>query len=494
MSRTGYILRGIVIFSLLFTGAHAEVQERDIRFQELDLHKVIESLAKLQGKSVMFSRNVERTPVTVNLGQVTPAFALKLILENFGYIAVAKGDVLHIMTPAERGVASSTPTTVIPLTNVIARDIIENVRTLTGTGANIIVSTNDQLNAILVSAPDDILSRIKRIVTELDQESAQVYIEAKLVEASTSFSRSLGIQWGNSNGNGGIDRTSGFSVDAPAQTQTLVGVLGAAGLDARITAGETNGDVKVISSPKITTLNGTAANIESIETFSIRTLTGVAGAGQAAAANGGIQSVRAGVRLQVTPFIVSQDQVRLNIQLSKSDPNFSRLIDGIPGISDNTANTSLIVRNGQTASIGGLIRHSDAYNTTGAPFFAKLPIVGFLFGSSEKTKDSKELLIFITPTVFRGSRSTTWGKAEVQSDVAFDGMQPLRNTTADPQGAPATPATTPPAAPVAPSTQVSPAAPTQGGVVALPNVAPATPPPTSAPATSAAPVQPQENR
>lgn len=447
-----------------FLGAAGDTKEHDFEFRGLELHKVIESLSRMQGKSVMFSRGVDNTQVTLSLSKVTPQFALRLILENFGYIAVPKGeDVLHIMTQAERGVASSAPTILIPLTNVIARDVIENIRSFIGASSNVTISTNEQLNAILVSAPDEMLVKIKRLITELDQESTQIFIEAKIIETSTTFSRDLGIQWGAQQGEAGIDRSRGISLSAPSGSSAFTGVIRAASLEARLATGEKNGDVKVISSPKISTLNGTPANIESITTYSIRTLT--QGGAAVAVANGGIQSVKAGVRLQVTPYLISQDQIRLSIVLSKSEPDFARTVDQIPGISDNTANTSLIVRNGQTASIGGLISHSRSSDQEGLPILARLPLIGFLFGNSKDIRDDRELMIFITPTVYRGD-TPLWGqgaRTEKKEENAFKGMEPLRSPAeakaaeaalvappvAAPVAAPTSPATTAPATPPA---------------------------------------------
>jgi len=457
MSKLATFLVAILLAGLL--GAAGDVKEHDFEYRQLGLHKIIESLARLQGKSVMFSRGVENSSVTLSLSRVTSTFAMRLILENFGYIAVPKGDVLHIMTQAERGVASSAPTILIPLSNVIARDVIENIKSFIGNSANVTISTNDQLNAILVSAPDEMLVKIKHLITELDQESTQIFIEAKIIETSTTFSRDLGIQWGGQQGEVGIDRSKGISLNAPSGSTAFTGVIRAASLEARLATGEKNGDVKVISSPKISTLNGTPANIESVTTYSIRTLT--QGAGVAAAANGGIQSVKAGVRLQVTPYLISQDQIRLSIALSKSEPDFARTVDQIPGISDNTANTSLIVRNGQTASIGGLISHSKSSDQEGFPILAKLPLIGFLFGSSHDIRDDKELMIFITPTVYRGEHPV-WGQNslnEKKEETAFKAMEPLRSpaeakaaeaVAAAAAAAPAAPATAPAAAPVTP--------------------------------------------
>ncbi len=415
----------ILLLILCLTLARAENEEipRDLAFKDIELQKIIESLAKLQGKSVLFSKTIDAKPVSINLTQVTPAFALRLILENYGFIAVPKGDVLHIMTQAERGVSAVSPSAIITLKNVVAREMAEIIQRFIGTNGGT-VQAHDSLNALLVNASEDNLLRIRKLVAELDQEQAQVYIEAKIIETSSAYSKSFGIQWGKAADPAGINKSRDFSITAPGGEGTMMGIVRAAGLEAQINAGIANGDVRVISSPKVTTLNGLAAHIQDATTFSIRTLSAT-GSGGAAAANGAIQTVKAGVDLTVTPYIVSQEQVRLNINLSKSDPDFARQVDGIPGISDKAARTSLIVRDGQTASIGGLITHSDSNSSRGAPILSKIPLIGLLFGGDEHKEDDKELLIFITPSIFRGDRTGFGPPIKINPD-AFADMEPLK--------------------------------------------------------------------
>jgi type IV pilus assembly protein PilQ len=397
-------LFGLLFFTCAIT-VHAKAY--DFEFKQAELTRVISQLAKLGGRSAIFSGSVQPKMIDISLRDVAPDAALRLILESHGYVAVEKQGVYHVMTPAERG-PTSTPTKIIAMSNVLAKEIEPNIKAFLGTAGA--VTVNEQLNALVVSAPDDMINRLRDLVAELDQESPQVLIEAKIVESSTKFSRQLGIEWGPSindrSGIPGVNLSAKAENDAfHAGVTTSIGARSA--LEARLTAGERNGDVKIVSSPKISTLNGMPANIESTTTLIIRTLattqTGTSG-GQTAgtpAIVGGIERVKAGISLRVTPYILSRLSVRLLVQLSKSDPDDSSKIDGIPGIADNTTNTSLIVHNGETASIGGLVEKSKAKNTNGIPFLSTIPVLGGLFGSQEKTENDKELMIFLTPTIFR---------------------------------------------------------------------------------------------
>ncbi len=423
----------------------------DFSFKQMDIRKIILSIAALEKRSVQFTQSVTPRNIDVSLRQVTPAFALKLLTDSYGYVYILKGNVYHVMTQGERGPTAS-PMILIPMKNVLVADIEDNVRTFIGSVG--VVSTNKSLNALVISAPEEVIAKLRPIVEALDQETQQVYIEAKIIETSTNFSRSLGIQWGpNVEARPAVN---GVSFSAPGTNDTLrVGftsqILGSQ-LSAKLTAGEQNGDVKVISQPKITTLNGVPANISSNITFNIRTL---AGTGAAASNVGSIQQVKAGLQLQVTPYIVSSTRVRLQIQVTKSDPDDSSKIDGIPGVTDSSASTSLIVDSGQVASIGGLVTNRNSTTEAGIPFLSRLPIIGGLFGSVEKGGKETELMIFLVPSVYRGSAKVMpFGATSDEVSEATKYVKPEDAATI--QAAPAAPAAAP-AAPDAPL--VPPAAP-----------------------------------
>lgn len=388
--------------------AGEKAKEYDFDFKQMDLSKVVSQLAKLQGKSVLFSGTIAAKTIDISLHDVTAENAMKMILENYGFVAIEKDGVFRIMTQAERGPAT-VPTHILTMKNILAKEIETNIKTFLGVQGS--VTVNEQLNALVVSAPNDVLLEVKRLVDELDQENPQVYIEGKIVETSTLFSRKLGIEWGPSL----TDKAGlmGVHLNAPSKDSTLrAGIstqIGGTGrLEASLTAGETNGDVKIISTPKITTLNGVMANFESTLTYSVKTLTVASSVNSspglttsAPTSTSGLEKVKTGITLRVTPYIVSQNSIRLVVSLSKSDPDFSKTIDGIPGVSDNSANTSLIVRTGETASIGGLIHNSKSNNRSGIPFLSAIPILGNFFGSTDKDNTDRELMIFLTPTILR---------------------------------------------------------------------------------------------
>ena len=390
-------------FFLAWTVLAAEEGQFDFEFKGMDLHKAVGTIAKLMKKNVIFATGVESRPISFSLTDATPEVALKLLLESNGFIALERMGALQIVQGGDRGPASTSPTVVIPLKNVIAKDLENNVKMFINDKGT--YSINEQMNAFIVSAAEDKLIKIRELIAELDKEANQVFIEGKIVETSANFGRDFGIQWGDPNVAAGVG--NGISVIAPAGAganfalKTSAALGGRSSIDMRLAAAEDNGEAKVLSSPKITTLNGVPATLESTRTFSVKILTTTAAA-PGTTQTGGIREITSGLTLSVTPFIVSGDQVRLNINVIKSDP----LDDGleIPTVSRSSAVTSLVVRNRQTAAIGGLISNTLKDSSRGVPFFSSLPILGMLFGNNNHSKRFTELIIFMTPTIFVGSR------------------------------------------------------------------------------------------
>jgi type IV pilus assembly protein PilQ len=150
----------------------------------------------------------------------------------------------------------------------------------------------------------------------------------------------------------------------------------------------------------VVTLNNTAANIQSGISFNIKTLSAVGtGGGAATTATGGVATLNAGLTLNVTPTIMGQDLIRLNIVINNSQPDESQIVDGIPGIVNNAATTSVIVAGGRTAVIAGLVKNTGGRSVASVPFFANIPILGAFFRNSTSSDRNNELVIFITPQI-----------------------------------------------------------------------------------------------
>jgi type IV pilus assembly protein PilQ len=155
-------------------------------------------------------------------------------------------------------------------------------------------------------------------------------------------------------------------------------------LDMRLSAAATIGQVKIISTPKVVTLNNKAAKISQGQSIPYQTTS---------AEGTKTEFVEAALTLEVTPHITADGAVSMKIKASNNSPGTGTP----PPINKKEATTELVVANGETTVIGGIYVDSDTESDTGIPFLADIPLLGWLFKSNSKTKTRSELLIFITP-------------------------------------------------------------------------------------------------
>ena len=291
-------------------------------------------------------------------------------------------------------------------------------------------SVDRRTNTIIVKDTEDHLAAAEQLVRKLDMQTPQVLIEARIVEARTSFTKSLGIQWGgkfvmapgygndtglvfpntiglaggaddsNSPTNGLFYNTPHFAVNLPAAVGTGTGgaigltlgsIGGAANLSLRLSAAEETGDVKIISAPRVSTLDNEKAIIAQGVSIPISVVS---------AAGVNTQFFSADLRLQVTPHVTRDGHILLKIFISKNEPDFGNVAaNGNPTIQRKEAQTQLLVNDGDTAVIGGIYTKSQSVSHHKVPFLGDIPILGWFFKNKAQKDDRSELLIFITPKV-----------------------------------------------------------------------------------------------
>ncbi len=267
------------------------------------------------------------------------------------------------------------------------------------------VTADDRTNSIILKDSPSILENVARIIASLDTADTEIHIEAKIVDVKKNFSRSLGIQWGFTKTDG---RVQGFgpasvgdgNVNLPVVNPTsgfgiLVGnVLNGANLDATITAAEARGDAHLISQPSVTTVNNTAAKIRSGLKIYVKVSTSTAGTASAE-----LKEIDTGIELSVTPQLTDKHTMKLKIDALESEADFTRTVDGIPAVIDNMASTTVVVRDGETTVIGGMLKVNKTNTSEQVPFISTIPLLGWLFKNKTKAKTDNELLIFITPRI-----------------------------------------------------------------------------------------------
>ncbi|MEM1176859.1 MAG: type IV pilus secretin PilQ [Acidobacteriota bacterium] len=271
------------------------------------------------------------------------------------------------------------------------------------------VQIDNRTNTLIIRELPDNIDTVLAVIDTLDTPEPQVTIEAKIVEVTKSFSRSLGIDWnydfessprfGNTTGlqfpnNGTTDGGVGLLTGGANGflNLSLGNILNTFNLNARLQVAENEGLANVVSAPRVTTLNNNAAQIQSgfqipIQTVSDRTVS--------------VQFVNATLRLAVTPQVTAEGTVILDINLSRRSPQPALAINGAQNvpIATREARTRVIVRDGGTAVIGGIYEVSNDEGQDRVPGLANIPILGHLFKNRNRTTSNDELMLFVTPRI-----------------------------------------------------------------------------------------------
>ncbi len=294
------------------------------------------------------------------------------------------------------------------------------------------VTADTQTNSLVVHALRADLAKIVSLVEELDRPTTQVLLEAHIIETTKGTARALGIQWaggyagkgpeGNnhwitagSNASGvtggslntAADPLTGNVVNLPADltASTLLAAgnglsIGFVGqkvgnylLDVQLSALEAANKLNILSAPSITTLDNQMAVIESGKTVPFQTVDSTG--------NINIDFKDATLRLEVTPHVIDQGQLKLMIIINKDEVDFTQTVAGNPTIIKKTAMTNLILADGATTVIGGLSKESNSRANSGIPYLQDLPGVGDLFKNRNKNDSMEEVLIFITPHILK---------------------------------------------------------------------------------------------
>src|SRR5512133_475610 len=289
---------------------------------------------------------------------------------------------------------------------------------------------DDRTNTLIITDLPSRIPVISELLDTLDIQIQQVQIEARVVEANKDWQRQFGVKWPQVDGgaatiggpwvgsqapfwNGiqGFNRTASgqhssvawspgmpgvTSIAAPAGELWLSFLSNRLSINAVLQALESDGTVKIVSSPKVVTQNNKKATILSGEKIPYPTQQGGAAGGAITVA-----FVDANLQLDVTPQITNEGTIIMDIKLEKAEADFSRTVNGTPTILRKALETQMLVRDGGTAVRGGGDVPTHARGRAGVPFLSKIPLLGFLFRRDTKAESNSELLIFITPRVLR---------------------------------------------------------------------------------------------
>ena len=386
-----------------------------LEFSDADVRKIFQLIAEVSNLNFLIADDVTGT-ISIKLVNVPWDQALDVILDAKDLGMQQDGNIVQIKPKAKMQTQADAEsaakkaaelgmelrTAVFEVNYAAVSEVAVQFAALKSDRGTI--TKDDRTSRVIVKDIQTALDDMRQLLKTLDAPEKQVMIEARIVEATSTFTRDLGVQWGLSYKDGSasvagintVDTGFGGVVSSAGPGSTGSGGLGLGmsfgkltsniQLDMRLAAAATIGQVKIISTPKVVTLNNKAAKISQGQSIPYQTFS---------AEGTKTEFVEAALTLEVTPHITSDGAVSMKIKASNNSPGTG----SPPPINKKEATTELVVANGETTVIGGIYVDSDTDSDTGVPFLADIPLLGWLFKSNTKQKTKTELLIFITPKV-----------------------------------------------------------------------------------------------
>ena len=462
-------------------------QERcSMRFVDAEVKDVLRLLAKEYKLNLIISENVGGV-ITVDFDQVLLENIFFSVLKTAGLGYILKGDVILVATQkeileqetarvkelekqaeankkileAQEMVSEMIKVKYIlntKATESIAKELPvgkEEVRNLTQLAESLqkmlsdrkgaSIEVVDAVNALVITDIPEKVEQIKKLVTELDQPSPQIMIEARVTTIDSDSLRDLGIKWGGktkgagnlvisgqrnrswsketsettgtspeiTNTNKTSDTGSIFGVDFPAALESgkgaalglLLGNLNGDFLDVELSALESRGNAKILASPRVVTQDNQKAYIKVGDEIPFQEYTVVGGA-----ITTELKFKDAAIELEVSPHTVG-NEVFMDIVVARKIADFTNEVQGNPPLRAQALTTKVSVKSGETFALGGLTQEEVSRSTNGVPFFSRIPLLSYFFKNETKSKIKKELIIFITPTIIAGD---TQGDTDAQ--------------------------------------------------------------------------------
>ena len=399
-------------------------------FKDVDIRDVLRLIADVSDLNIIAGDEVTGN-VTIRLVDVPWDQALDVILLTKGLGFVRVGNVLRIAPGEmlkseeearlqERRAKEKLEDLVVKIQPINYSNVKENAklvkRLLTPRGT---VDVDLRTNTLIIKDIPSVIDEATALVKAIDTQTPQVMIESRIVEASLDFSKEIGLEWGAGSQPdedeedftiGGMRPITGSDSNFPFNNANNVVVtnpitLTPAGLinlgafilddrfniDARLAAAELNGEGKVISSPRVVTLDNREAKIEQGVSIPFQTFEN---------GDAQLEFIDAVLSLKVTPHITADRSIIMAIEVTRNAPDDSvSTPTGSPAIAKNQAQTETLVKDGQTLVLGGIYVIETSENEQRVPGFWKLPVLGYAFKNNGVRDRRKELLIFVQPTI-----------------------------------------------------------------------------------------------
>jgi type IV pilus assembly protein PilQ len=414
-----------------------------VNLKDVDLKDFFRLIHEISGLNVVLDPNVKGT-LTVVLDDVPWDQALDIVLKNNDLARELEGNVLRIATvdtlkheaDARRAQIESEALAVdkVSVTRFLsyakAKDVITTVKKFLSQRGDVVA--DDRTNAVIVNDIPKVLPTIDRLLTQLDRKTQEVEIEARVVAATRQFARDIGTQlgfgWGNGHSAVGGNATAGQSPTtvngltpgyitltpssggstggstiplfsnlgstSPSSGLSFVNASNNIRIDAILSMAESRGLLKVLSRPRVVTQNNIQALVKQGVRVPIVTQAQLGGPPT-------VTYVDAFLRLTVTPQITSENTIFLNVDVENTTPNFGQEVQGNPELITQQATTQVLVTDGGTVVIGGVIQTQNSINITQVPLLGNIPYLGNLFKHTQVQTSNQELIFFITPRIIQ---------------------------------------------------------------------------------------------
>ncbi|MHC1698464.1 MAG: type IV pilus secretin PilQ [Geobacteraceae bacterium] len=393
-----------------------------LEFADADIRKIFQLIAEVSNLNILVGDDVSGT-ISIKLVNVPWDQALDVILETKSLGMKRSGNIVlikpkeKIVSLADEELAATRAyertlelrTRIFDINFASVTDVagqFQSFKSERGT-----ISVDNRTNRVIVTDVEPAIEKMVSLLKALDIPEKQVLIEARIVEATSTFTQDLGIQWGihysdqsaSLLGLRSLDTGFGGAVTNVASSSGFPAASAAGGalglsfgkltndvqVDLRLSAAAEVGQVKIISTPKVVTLNNKAAKISQGQMIPYSTVS---------AEGTKTEFVEAALTLEVTPHITADGSVSMKIKATNNSAG-NAPAGTVPPINKKEANTELLVQSGETTVIGGIYVDTDADTDSGVPFLMDIPVLGWLFKSNNKQKTKSELLIFITPRI-----------------------------------------------------------------------------------------------
>jgi type IV pilus assembly protein PilQ len=420
------------------TGAKYTGEPISVNLKDVDLKDFFRLIHEISGLNVVLDPQVHGS-LTIVLDDVPWDQALDIVLKNNDLSRQLDGNVLRIATvdtlkkEAENRRsqidAEALAVDKVSITRFLsyahAKDVLLPIKKFLSQRGDVVA--DERTNSLIVSDIPSVLPQIDRIIQQMDRKTQEVEIEARVVAATRSFARDIGVQlglgWGNgTTGLGGVNNVGTSPIIAGSQVSNpLYPVIGSAGatqvplfsnlgatgptsglqlinatnnmrIDLILTMAESRGLLKVLSRPRVVTQNNIQAVVKQGVKIPVVTAAQLGGPPT-------VTYVDAFLRLTVTPQITSEGTIFLNVDVENTLPDFGNAVGGNPTLITQQATTQVLVTDGGTVVIGGVIQTQNSLSISQVPLLGDIPYLGNLFKHRTVNTSNQELIFFITPRI-----------------------------------------------------------------------------------------------